>query len=164
MKTLLIGVGNAERGDDAAGLAVAEAVRRAAPPGVSVLALSGEAASLIEAWSGAERVLLVDSCSGAGAPGRVRRFEAAARPLPARWLRASTHSLGVAEAIELARSLGRLPARFTVYGIEASTFEGRGLSAEVSDAVARLSAELLGHLAEQSAEQGEPTRTSCATR
>ncbi len=31
--------------------------------------------------------------------------------------------MGLAEAVELARALGRLPARLVVYGIEAASFE-----------------------------------------
>ena len=48
----------------------------------------------------------------------------------------STHALGLAEAIEIARSLGRLPTRVRVVGIEGARFDfGRGLSPEVEDAV-----------------------------
>jgi hydrogenase maturation protease len=143
VSALLIGIGNASRGDDAAGLAVAAKVARAAPPGVVVLSLSGEPAELLDAWQGSERVLLVDSCSGGGPAGRMRRFEAGAGPLPAALLRASTHSLGVAEAVELARALKRLPKQLTVYCIEGRSFEPRALSADVAAAVDRLAAELL---------------------
>ena len=143
MSALVIGIGNASRGDDAAGLAVAARILRAAPAGVSVLSLSGEPAELLEAWRGSERVWLVDSCSGGGPAGRIHRFEASAGPLPAGLLRASTHSLGLAEAVELARALKRLPKHLTVYCIEASSFEPRPLSADVAGAVDRLAAELL---------------------
>jgi hydrogenase maturation protease len=146
MNALVIGIGNASRGDDAAGLAVAERIRRAAPPGVEVLELSGEPAALVEAWKDRERVLLVDSCSGGGPAGTVHRFEAGAGPLPAALLRASTHSLGVAEAVELARALNRLPHRLTVYGIEADSFRPGALSPSVATAVEALSSELLTQL------------------
>jgi hydrogenase maturation protease len=45
---------------------------------------------------------------------------------------ASTHGLGVAEAIELAQVLDRLPTRLRVYGIEGRRFEP---SAEISPEV-----------------------------
>ena len=52
---------------------------------------------------------------------------------------ASTHHLGVAEAVELGRSLGRLPDRREVIGIEGGWFgAGRGLSPEVRGAVEEL--------------------------
>ncbi len=50
--------------------------------------------------------------------------------------RSSTHSFGVAEAVELARALGRLPARIVVFGIEGRDFaQGEGLSPDVDAAV-----------------------------
>jgi hydrogenase maturation protease len=75
------------------------------------------------------------------------RFEAAAGPLPAALLHASTHSLGLAEAVELARALKRLPKRLTVYGIIARSFEPGPLSPEVERAVDRLAANLATELA-----------------
>ena len=63
-------------------------------------------------------------CGIRGRPARfVRRFEAHEQPLPASSLRTSTHSLGVVEAIELARSLGELPRHVVVFAIEGRSFE-----------------------------------------
>ena len=56
----------------------------------------------------------------------------------------STHALGLAEAVELARSLGRLPQRVVVYGIEGESFAfGKGLSAAVAAAADRVTEEVL---------------------
>jgi hydrogenase maturation protease len=151
MSTLVIGIGNPARGDDGAGIALAERLRQAVPAGVSVVAASGEPAALIEAWARAERVVLVDSCTGKGPAGSIEMFEAAAAPLPAELLRSSTHSLGVAEAIELARALKRLPKRLTVYGIAARRFDAQGLSAPVAAAVERLAGRLAAELAQRDA-------------
>jgi hydrogenase maturation protease len=77
--------------------------------------------------------------SGA-APGTVHRFEVAERPLPA-GLRSSTstHAVGIGEAIELARALGRLPSRLVVYAVEGQCFEaGATLSGAVAAAVDRV--------------------------
>jgi Ni,Fe-hydrogenase maturation factor len=51
--TLVIGIGNPDRGDDAAGLAVARNVRAAAPAGVAVIELDGDQLALLDAWDGA---------------------------------------------------------------------------------------------------------------
>ena len=49
----------------------------------------------------------------------------------------SSHALGVGDAVELARALGRLPRRMIVWGVEAGTLStGAPLSAEVAGAVA----------------------------
>jgi hydrogenase maturation protease len=143
---LVIGVGNESRGDDGAGIEVARRVRRRCPPGTVVLESAGDAASLIEAWRGRDEVVLVDASSGIGPPGSVRRFDANVSRLPA-GMHTSSHALGVAEAVEMARALGALPGRMTVYAIEGARFRhGSGLSPVVRDAVARAEARVLREL------------------
>ena len=109
-RVLVIGVGNTYRGDDAAGLAVAEWIRAAAPPDVTVVRHEGEPISLLETWDQAREVYLVDAVSADGEPGNVYRFDLTAEPLAARLRPRGTHALGVADTIELARALGRLRA------------------------------------------------------
>jgi hydrogenase maturation protease len=104
---ILIGVGNGWRGDDGAGLAVARRVRELAPTGVEVREVEGDATALVEAWAGAEHVVLVDAAQSGAAAGTVQRFDARTQPLPVRSLRSSTHAFGVSDAVELSRSLGR---------------------------------------------------------
>jgi hydrogenase maturation protease len=138
MATLIIGVGNDDRGDDAVGLIVVRRLRgaRAGNPSaaaalVAVIEASGEGAALIEAWRSADLVILIDAAHSGAVPGTIYRFEAHDRPIPLHICRSSTHALGVGAAIELARALGRLPARLIVYGIEGRSFEvGGGLSPE----------------------------------
>ena len=131
MKTVVIGIGNALRGDDAAGVVVAERL--------GGMACDEEPSRLIEAWEGADSVVLIDTVVSGGQPGTLHRFDASEAPIPARALRSSTHAIGLAETIELARALGRLPARIVVYGIEGASFEaGAPLSPEVEEAVTRL--------------------------
>jgi hydrogenase maturation protease len=143
MRTLLIGVGNAWRCDDAAGLAVARLLRGTLPEGVEVLECEGEPSALIDAWEGAQTLWLVDAVSSGAPPGTVRRLDASTGELPAELFRTSTHHLGLAEAVELARALGRLPERTIVYGIEGESFDvGDELTPEVESAVARVAGTL----------------------
>ena len=140
---ILIGVGNGWRGDDGAGLAVARRVRELAPDGVEVREVEGDATALVEAWSGADHVVVVDAAQSDAAAGTVQRFDARAQPLPVRSLRSSTHAFGVADAVELSRALGRLPDRLDVYAIEGASFTaGESLSRAVERAVASLASEL----------------------
>jgi hydrogenase maturation protease len=146
VRRLIIGCGNAERGDDAAGLLV---VRRLRELGIEAREHSGEALALIEAWSGAERVILVDAVVTGAAPGTVSEWDAATAPVVRDAFRTSSHSFGVAEAVELARALERLPERLTIYGIEARCFgAGEAVSAEVAGA----SVALADRIAEETAE------------
>ena len=144
----LIGVGNRWRGDDAAGLVVAARVRARLPGGIAVIEHRAEPLELIEACEGAQTAWLVDAvCSGAP-PGTVHRFDAGERALPAGLFRVSTHRFGLADALELARALGRLPPRVVVYGIEGSRFApGRALSPAVAAAVERLAGALSAEVA-----------------
>jgi hydrogenase maturation protease len=140
---ILIGVGNGWRGDDGAGLAVARRVRELAPTAVEVREVEGDATALVDAWSGAEHVVVVDAAESGAAPGSIQRFDARAQPLPVRSLRSSTHAFGVADAVELARALGRLPDRLDVYAIEGASFAaGEHLSLAVERAVTELASEL----------------------
>lgn len=132
---MVIGVGNRWRGDDGAGLEVARCL--------GGLELEGDPASLLDAWAAADDVVVVDAAASGAPPGTIRRFDARSGPLPARCLRSSTHAFGVPDAIELARALGRLPARLEVYAIEGERFaSGEGLSAAVRRSVGDLAATL----------------------
>ena len=135
-RRLVIGVGNAERGDDGAGSAVARALASRNDCGIEVRFCRGEATSLMNAWTGFDEVVLVDACRGAGPPGSVHRVLPDEVERVARLNDASTHSLGVAAALGLARALGTLPSRLVIYAIEGRhPFAGEGLSPEVARAV-----------------------------
>jgi len=107
------------------------------------MAHEGECSPLVDLWSGFESVVLVDACASGAAPGTVLRFSADDAPLPARGMRSSTHAFGVPEAIELGRSLGRLPASVQVIAVEGLDFgPGEGLSPPVAAAVAAVAEDL----------------------
>lgn len=147
---VVIGVGNALRGDDAAGLLAARAIAAERLPGVAVVESDGDPARLMDAWADAEIAVVLDALApGAEPAGGVRRFDAGAAPLPVRLGGGSTHALGVGEAVELARALGRLPSRLIVYGISARSADaGAPASAAAAsgarEAAAHVAAELAG--------------------
>ena len=58
---LVIGIDNAERGDDGVGLAVAERVSGLGLSKVDVAKNCGDACGLMEAWEGYGNVILVDA-------------------------------------------------------------------------------------------------------
>jgi hydrogenase maturation protease len=147
-RVVVIGVGNALRGDDAAGLAAAEQIRASAPDDVAVRICEEEPTRLIDAFGDADVAFLVDAVSTGAPAGTVHRFDASDGPVPSLERRASTHALGIGEALELARALGRLPRRTVVFGVEGSDFVAReGMTPAVADGVARVSAMLLKEVA-----------------
>ena len=140
---VVIGVGNDWRGDDAAGLEVARTLRAHAPDGVRAVVQQRDQVMLFEAWEEDDEAVVVDAASSGAEPGAIHRHDALRGRLPARLSRSSTHSFGLAEAIELARALGRSPRSLTVYAIEGRSFAvGEGMTEPVAGAVARLASEL----------------------
>ena len=132
----IIGVGNVDCGDDAAGPIVARGLKERVAGHVTVIEHDGDGAGLMELWKGAPAVIIVDAASSGAAPGAVQRFEAHAAPLPAKALRHSSHAFGVPEAIEMSRALNQLPPRLIVFAIEGRNFAaGAGLSPEVQNSV-----------------------------
>jgi len=149
MRTVLVGVGNELRGDDAVGLRLVELLRPSVPRGVGIFTCDQEPSRLIESFDGADAAVVVDALEPAGAPGAVRRLDASDAALESRSLRSSTHAFGVADTIELARALGRLPRRTVVFGVEGADFTaGFGLSVPVREALGAAAAAILHELEE----------------
>ena len=145
-RLVVIGVGNDFRGDDAAGLLAAR--RLQACRGVRTVEHTKDGLSLMEHWRPTDRVVVVDALCSGHAPGTVFRFEATEGPVPgdAGWV--SSHTPGVAEGIETARILGRLPASLTVYGIEAAQIDlGTDVTPAVAGAVEEVALAILDEIA-----------------
>ncbi len=149
---LVIGLGNRWRGDDGVGPAAVAALREAlaehpAPPAVDVATATGEPAELMELWSGHDRVWLIDALVAGEAPGTLHRLDGH-EPLPHRSSH-SSHGIGLAQAVELARALDALPPRLTIHGVEpASLEEGDRLSPAVAAALPTLVTSLLDEMAQ----------------
>jgi len=137
---LILGCGNLDRSDDGAGLLVARRLRQL---GIDAREHSGETFALIEAWSGCAEVIVVDAAVSGAPPGAITVSDPRAAPLPARRFRSSTHAFSVADTVELARVLDRLPSNLVVYTIEGRGFDHGGVpSPEVSEAIERLAQEI----------------------
>jgi hydrogenase maturation protease len=155
--TLVIGIGNPDRGDDGA----AALVVRLLGARVRAFVHRGEATALLEAFDGAAQVVLVDACTSGAPPGTVRRFDVDRTPLPADAAPIATHGLDLGQALELARALGRLPPRCTVYAIEAQSFAtGAEPGAAVRAAATALAERLADEFAHPCAQDEEPSCTS----
>jgi hydrogenase maturation protease len=145
---LVIGVGNAYRRDDGAGVMVARGLRAAGLPGVEIIERSGEGAALLESWREADLVILIDAVRSGAAPGTIHRLEIPGDTLPSGFFHYSTHAFSVAEAVELGRALGLLPASMVVFGIEGAEFgAGEGLSPAVREAVSEVARRITAELA-----------------
>jgi len=148
-RLIILGIGNPYRGDDGVGLVVARSLRDKVPRDVVVLEQGGEPAALIEAWADADAVLLIDAVSSGAKPGSLHVIDATRTPLSRDLFRHSTHSFGVAEAVELARTLGKLPPALWIYGIEGKDFgTGLDLSPQVAEAAGKTADAVLDKIRE----------------
>ena len=129
---LILGCGNRDRGDDAAGILAAE---RLYTLGIAAAVCSADPTALMDAWSGADDVIVIDAVVTGAPVGTIHVWDAA-RPPSFAMSAGSTHGLGLAQAVELARVMNSLPARLRVYGIEGKRFDmGASASPEVEGAV-----------------------------
>jgi hydrogenase maturation protease len=144
---VVIGVGNEFRRDDGAGPAVITRLRDLAPPGVRLMVIDGEPTRLIDAWTGVALAIVVDAVRAEPPdPGRVHRF-VVDRPRAGTGRGASSHGLGLDDAIALAVALDRMPGRLIVHAIEAADLsQGPGLTAPVAAAVGAVARAILDDL------------------
>lgn len=136
---LVVGVGNETRGDDAAGLLAARAVRALGLEGVHVEE-HGDLAGLAEAIGRHSDVLIVDAVVG-GPPGAVVDVDLQAMQQSA----SSSHGFDVREALALARALGS-GATVRVVGIAGGCFDA---GAAPSEAVRRAAGDVAERIAEK---------------
>ena len=145
-KVVVIALGNRFRGDDGIGPIVAERLKNnvADRPGgrvdgCTIVEGKDDAMALVSAWENAALAVVIDAAVSGGAPGTIRRLEAGVQPLSKDVARCSSHGLGLAEAVELGKALGRRPGRLVIFAVEANTFEqGAAMSPQVAAAVEEL--------------------------
>jgi hydrogenase maturation protease len=144
LQTLVIGVGNPDRGDDGAGVEVVRRLSGRLPPGVRAVELGGDMSRLLSLFPAARCAIIVDAMRSGEPTGTIARFNARETPLPVgAFCGTSSHAFDVASAIELGRSLGTLPERIVVVGIEGERVGlGSTRSAAVDAAIDRIVADL----------------------
>lgn len=136
----IIGCGNPNRMDDAAGVLVAERLRDL---GIPAEVQGGGAFELVESWQADEDIILVDAVRTGSPLGTVHLWQGRPPKVPID-SQLSSHGFGVGEAINLAMLVGRLPKNLCVYGIEGEHFGyGDEVSPEVLAAVERVARQIL---------------------
>lgn len=138
-RSLVIGIGNPYRQDDAVGCVAIQQLRSREIEDATLIESDGEGMSLIESWAVYENVILIDAVCSDGDAGKLYEWKADEEPIPVQYFKTSTHFVSVSEAIELARVLERLPKNLVVIGIEGEEFGmGEGLSSAVEDAIPKI--------------------------
>lgn len=142
--TVVVGLGNPVRYDDAVGLRTAEEVARllrADPvPGVRVALSTRAGLELVDLLTGATRAIIVDCLAPADPePGRIHRLTPDDVAGSTRLIGA--HDVSVGEALALARVAGvPMPGTIDIYAVEVGDIDriGEGLSPDVARAVPTL--------------------------
>lgn len=116
----------------------------AGPVEVDVLRLA-QPMDMLEHLAGCRQVLILDACRGGAPSGSIVRLQWPDPRIQTTPF-ASTHALGLADALRLAECLGRLPSRVVILAIELSD-AGCGFSA--SDVVRRAIPDLVGRVREE---------------
>lgn len=154
---VVVGLGTDGRGDDAAGLEVADRVAARVPTGVQVHRVPGCELTLLDLWRDAPLAIVIDAAASGALPGTVHHVDAMAGPLGRPVPRTSSHAFGLPDVIELGRALDRMPQRLVVIGIEVERVSsGAGMSPAVWGGVLQAVRLVEAELARASAALREP--------
>lgn len=140
---VVIGVGHRDRADDGIGPAVVDALSHRSDE-VTTMIREGDLAVLPLLWDSADDVVIVDAFFAGSEPVGVLREVDVDQLTASSGL--STHGVSVADAIELARRIQRMPKRLRVIGITGRTFEHGAMSRQLHERVDELVDELLAIL------------------
>jgi hydrogenase maturation protease len=124
MRTIIIGIGNPVRSDDAVGLVVASVLHHhlSHEPEIDVTELWAGGLRLVEAMVGYDRAIVVDAmATGEQAPGTVRRLTM--NDLGGAQNLTCAHDTSLPTALQIWRASGvPVPEDITIWGIEGKDF------------------------------------------
>ncbi len=124
------------RGDDAVGLLAARRLRQSLGDWAEAIEAEMVGVDIVELMKGVRVAILIDAARSGQRPGTIHRLDASTGAIAVGMFPSSSHTLGVSEALELARVLGVLPKTVIVYGIEVGHTEaGQPLSPSVAKAL-----------------------------
>jgi len=141
--TIIIGIGNDFRCDDAIGIITVKKLKEMNIPEIDLIEHNRDGAELMDIWNNYTNVFIIDAASMRNSAGSIHRIDALKNKLPNEIGAYSTHLFSVAEAIETSKILGKLPEKFIIYAIEGKNFN---LGTEVSKEVLKASNEVIKNI------------------
>lgn len=148
LNIVVIGVGNDYRSDDGVGPVVARSIAGWGLPGIRFVDQIGDGTDLIYAWHDTEAAFVIDCIRSGAKAGTIMRFEVGRDDIPEEIPRGlSAHAFSITDTIRLARTIGKLPARLIVYGIEGAVFSfGSRLTPSVAASAAEVADSILNEI------------------
>ncbi len=133
----IVAVGNSLYGDDGVGAAVLDRIRADNLfPDAELIDAGTDALSLIDRFEPDGLNVVIDAAMMGCEPGRVQRFTPEQARLRIQWDHLSLHGFGLAETFAMAESIGCMPRRVVILGVEPEEIRiDRGLSDAVASAV-----------------------------
>lgn len=150
--TVVLALGNPLRGDDGAGGAVLDGLRRAPdlPAEIDLLEAGTPGLGIALLLQGYRRALIVDAAELGRPPGEWLRFSDWERMLGGSELGGTLHNAGLAEALALGKALSILPPELVIYAIQPGQVDYQpGLSSPVQAALPGLIQTILSDLVSQ---------------
>lgn len=140
---------------------VAELLRRGLPAGMEAVDGGTGGLDLLHLMEGWDRVVIVDAAELGRRPGEFLRFTPEDVHLVGSLVSLSSHSAGLADALALARALGRPLPEIVIYGVQPERMDWEeGLSPAVEAALPRLVEEILDVSGYGEEEKGLSTRSA----
>jgi hydrogenase maturation protease len=133
---LVLGVGNILLSDEGVGVHVIEAMKEMElPEDVELLDGGTGAFDLIDIIAGREKVIIIDAVEGGCEPGAVYRFSPDDIQTQ-QYQIASSHQVGLLDALAMTKILGCPPCHVIIYGIEPKRLDcGMELSPEIAASI-----------------------------
>jgi len=135
----VVGVGNLLMKDEGVGVHILEYLaKKGIPENVSLFDAGTAFSEIISEMEGYEKLIIVDAVHGGGKPGTVYCFEIEDVQTRKGFF-LSLHDVGVIEALQMERLIGKIPERIIFMGIEPFKVEpGMELSPEIMAGMEKL--------------------------
>lgn len=133
---LLAGLGNPIMSDEGIGVRCVEEIQRrnCLPESVDILDLGTGNMNVLHAIANREKVVFVDCAKMGESPGTMRRFtleDVVSKKVQSSW---SAHDRDLLSLLEISRSIGELPGKIVLFGIEPEKIDfGESLSSRLRE-------------------------------
>ncbi len=133
----IISVGNDLYGDDGVGIEILNRLKNESAFEKSALAdCATDALNIIDHFSGAKYVVIIDAAKMSSPPGTVNLFNAEDAHIRIQSDHLSVHGISIADAINIAKQIGAYPESVMILGIEPEQISvDAGLSKTVLNAI-----------------------------